>query len=144
MSDEKPRGHILTVTEADDYDPKYPSFNHSVECLNVDKCGGWIECDQPHEVDGRSAEDGPDDSDDGAPWKGYSDFVFHGVSHEWQDGYGWTVPYQGCVVAAADHYDAAADIALDHGCGRHEVEDEWDDTDCTLIHVRVLPEESAS
>ncbi|MGV7904208.1 hypothetical protein PJN93_30825, partial [Mycobacterium kansasii] len=87
------------VTKGDDYDPEYPSFNHSVECLNVEKCGGWIGCNDPHEVDGRSAADGPYDCDDDAPWEGCDEFEFHGVLHEWHWGHGWTVPYKGCVVA---------------------------------------------
>ncbi|MBR7191694.1 hypothetical protein [Gordonia sp. SCSIO 19800] len=134
-----PRGHILTVTQCEDFDPEYPSFEYSIECRNVDKCGGWQECREPHEVDGVSAADGPWDCDDDAPWEGLEELEFHGVLHTWHWGHGWTVPYPGCVVAANDAIcDDAHDIALDHGCGRHEVDDDWDDEDCRLIHVRAI------
>ncbi|WNM66368.1 hypothetical protein SEA_CULVER_98 [Gordonia phage Culver] len=141
-----PRGHILTVTKSDDFDPEYPSFDWSIECQNVDKCGGWQECTEKHEVDGVTAGEGPWDCAEGAPWEEQEEFEFHGVLHTWHWGHGWTVPYRGCVVAGSDWIcDHAHDIALDHGCGRHEVEDDWDDMDCYLIHVRALASgESAS
>jgi len=133
-----PRGHILTVTQCEDFDPDCPSFDYSIECQNVDKCGGWIECHKPHEVDGMSAEDGPWDCADDAPWEGYDEFMFHGVLHRWVGWNGWTIPYDGCVVASNEMIgDDAHDIALEHGCGRHVVDDDWDDTDCRLIHVRI-------
>lgn len=139
MSNENPRGHILTVTQCEDFDPEYPSFEYSIECLNVDKCGGWQECRETHEVDGVSAADGPWNCDENAPWEEYDEFAFHGVEHKWVEWHGWTVPYPGCVVADNDFIcDDAHDIALDHGCGRHEVEDDWDDMDCSLIHVKAL------
>ena len=154
-----PRGHILTVVKSNDFDPESPDFDFSIECLNVDECGGWTVCDEKHEVAGRSAlcgpyecdcggEDGPsclgDEPGEGnhprPPWYDQEDFEFHGIVHEWKYGHGWAVPFKGCVVADNDYVcDSAHEIALKHGCGRHEVDDEWDDDfECTLVHVRAL------
>lgn len=130
------RGHILVLTKSDDWDEEHPYFNHQIECLNVEKCGGWAECMKPHEVDGKSANDGPWDADDDDPWIDEEEFTFHGVEHTWHYGYGWTTPFKGCVVAENDAAcDYAHDIGVEHGPGRYVVDDEWDDTDCTLMYV---------
>lgn len=44
----------------------------TVECLAGNGCIGWIECREPHTVDGLDAADGPYDCDDDAPWCGDS------------------------------------------------------------------------
>lgn len=73
------------------------------------------------------------------PWCDEDEFVFHGVPHTWRYGYGWTVPFEGCVVDANDScVDEAYDIAREHGPGTHEVDDDWDETTCYLIWVRTI------
>lgn len=65
----------------------------------------------------------------------------HGVLHEWRWGHGWTVPFEGCVVADNVHRgwsDDASDIAIEHGIGTHVVDDDWDDTDLRLTYVSTL------
>lgn len=130
------RGHHLIVTKSDDWTEDEPDFDHDVVCLDPPSCGGWQECLDPHEVDGVSAAEGPYDSPEDAPWCDEEEFTFHGVLHEWRYGYGWTVPFPGCVVAANDHVcDSAYDIGRRHGEGTYVVDDEWDDTYCTLLYV---------
>lgn len=132
------RGHVLTVTKSDDWHEDQPYFDYSIECLAPEKCGGWQECVEPHEVDGNSAADGPWGSDESAPWFEEDYYVFHDVEHEWRYGYGWTVPFEGCVVAANDSaYDYAHDIGVEHGPGRYVVDDEWDDCSVALLFAGV-------
>lgn len=132
--DEK-RGHRLTLTKDDDFDPEYPYFKGSIDCLVPAKCGGWQECPESHQIDGEPVNDGPWESDESAPWYEQDYFTFHGVEHEWRYGYGWTVPFEGCVVAANDHAsDSTHEIGVEHGEGTFLVDDEWDDTYVTL-HV---------
>lgn len=131
------RGHILTVTGTIDDD----AYEYSVECLNPDLCGGWQECDQPHEVSGISAAGGPYAADESDPWCGVDEFEFHGTVHTWQFGR-WTVPYPGCVVAGNDAVcDSAWDILAEHGQGRYVVDDDWyDEHSCLLLFVSRAPE----
>lgn len=147
------RGHVLTVTKGEDWFPDQPDWSGSITCLNVAQCNGWWECGKPHEVGGVSAADGPYENDcsgehgvstDRAghlPWCDEDEFEFHGVLHTWRWGYGWTVPYPGCVVQTSDAIsDAAYDIGQQYGEGDYLVDDEWDDTSCTLIYAgRVTP-----
>lgn len=71
---------------------------------------------ETHEVDGRPA--------------GRGEYEFHGVLHEWRAGYGWTVPYPGCVVAGAvEDLPDGIDTGVD---GTYPVEAEWDDEWCYL------------
>lgn len=130
------RGHLLTITTTADHTPEDPDFDYSVTCQAPDLCGGWEECLDPHEVDGVSAADGPWDSDETDPWFEEEEFDFHGVTHEWRYGYGWTVPFKGCVVAANDGVcDAADDIGRSRGPGTYPVDDDWDDTSCYLTVI---------
>lgn len=133
------------------------SHEHSIVCPYTGGCGGWVECRQPHEVDGKSASCGPEEcicdheqpsclGEDGGehpPWYDQEDFEFHGVMHTWRHGHGWTVPYDGCIVLYNSSYDLPHEYELP--LGEHEVDAEWDDTDCTLVlvpeaakHTRVL------
>lgn len=134
------RGHVLVITKSDDWHEDQPDFDSAIECQSVEKCGGWWECMDPHEVDGDSAADGPWECDLNAPWNERDEFTFHGFEHTWRYGFGWTVPYEGCIVAQADSVsDYAHDIGHEHGPGRYLVDDDWDDTDCTLIYVSEAP-----
>lgn len=139
------RGHILTLTRSSDWAEDEPYFDHQIECLVPERCGGWQECGETHEVDGLNAADGPWEGDDGAPWFEQEEFVFHGVEHEWRYGYGWTVPFEGCVVAANDSvYENAHEIGCGHGPGRYLVDDDWDDTCCILHLIAPIPGREAS
>jgi hypothetical protein len=130
--------HLLTIEVDTAYAERFPDFEPvnrwSIACINPDQCNGWIECDKPHEVDGVNASDGPYDSDDDAPWSGYDEFEFHDEEHSWRDGYGWTVPYKGCVVQG-QYVDLPDELDLSR-LGEWIVEDDWDDTECTLTVVR--------
>lgn len=126
------RGHTLVVEPDDAYAARFPDFppetQMRVECDSPDECGGWTECIQDH----GAGNDVPWVSDEDAPWFEEEDYDFHGVTHTWRSGHGWTVPYKGCVVQEVD---------LDFGhlpIGRYAIEDEWDDTECylTLISER--------
>jgi len=123
--------HIL-VKEIDPDDPG--DFRYRIECQIDGGCGGWLECDEPHEVAGQNAEAGPDDCDPAAPWWGSEEFEFHGVVHTWRyGGHGWTVPHSGCIVAAVD-WVPPEEIEDDLPPGRYEVDDEWDDTEVSLVY----------
>lgn len=138
-----PRGHHLIVTKDEDFDPEYPYFASEVVCLAPAKCGGWQECHEPHEVDGANAGDGPWRASDSDPWADLDRFTFHGVEHEWHGGYGWTVPFHGCVVAENDSVgDFAQEIGREHGEGTYAVMDDWDDGLSALdVIERVTPPE---
>lgn len=134
------REHHLTITPDDDGDDfDTPGWQFEITCLAPTKCGGFQECPDEHQVAGVSAADGPD-ADESAPWFDEEEFEFHGVMHEWRYGFGWTVPFDGCVVSDALNWncDSAADIADRHGAGVHVVDDEWDDSSCTLIWVKTV------
>ena len=107
------------------------------ECPTPQHCTGWIECREPHEVDGESAEDGPYDTTEGQPWDGHDEYEFHGVLHEWRSGFGWTVDYPGCVVAGnLFEVDLPDDIPRPLRPGRWLVDDDWDEIDMYLDVIR--------
>lgn len=124
------------------------SRSYGTKCMATNGCGGWIECRESHEVDGKKADCGPYDCDCGgedgpsclgeteadyAPWYDREEFEFHGVEHTWRYGHGWTVPYTGCIVAWGDYElpDGSEDLPR----GEYQVDDDWDDTDCYLLLV---------
>ncbi|QTJ65003.1 hypothetical protein HYG77_04905 [Rhodococcus sp. ZPP] len=115
-------------------------FDYDLECPGQPHCNGWMECEKPHEFDGFDAANGPDDCIDGCgddedapcdcenlPWSGLFEFEFHGVVHTWRHGYGWTVPYRGCVVLDNDGLETADEITIDQPPGRYLVNDDWQD-----------------
>lgn len=103
---------------------------YGVRCISGNGCTGWLECHEKHEFNGLSAADGPNDCDGTQPWWGVEDFEFHGVTHTWRDGHGWTVPYTGCIV----QYDTFEPPLEAHQIpiGEYEVDDGWMDTSCYL------------
>ncbi|WP_087005977.1 hypothetical protein [Gulosibacter sp. 10] len=152
--------HIITITrdedflkrlsqyrEPDEHD-RSNAYTYSVECTVSGGCGGWQECGKPHEVDGVDASDGPwetpcscayvEADHHSIPWCGEEEFEFHGVLHEWRWGYGWTVPYTGCIIR--DYPPELPDGIDTERDGRWLVDDDWDDTDCYLVLVRELGE----
>lgn len=141
----RPRGHLLHVAKTADWHPDEHDWDIKVTCLNPDRCDGWQECPGNHEQDGISAADGPWEGDEDAPWFEEEEWDFHGVAHTWRYGYGWTVPYPGCVVADNDNVrEQGWEIAEEHGAGVYAVEDEWDDDYVTLNYLRpATPEEIA-
>lgn len=137
---DKPRGHVLVIEPDTAYAERFPDadieYRWRIECLSPEKCGGWQECSESHEVPGVPVNDGPWDSDESAPWFEQDYFTFHGVEHEWRSGYGWTVPFDGCVVAYnSPFYDCPIDPLRP---GRWVVDDEWDDEWMTLVAIEEL------
>lgn len=110
--------------------PEWPDDrDYDVACTDRQRCKGWLECLEPHDVDGRAAGS-PYIGDVADPWWGADEFEFHGVTHTWREGYGWTVPHPGCPAeenGAEPPYGAHL-LPI----GRYEVDDQWDDTSCYL------------
>lgn len=88
---------------------------YRIECLLKGQVHGFEECREPH---------------DGAPGDGDNVHEFHGVTHTYHPGCGWTVPYRGCPVVAAD-WEPPAELH-DLPAGRYPVEDDWDEYAVTL------------
>lgn len=131
------RGHLLSVTKGEDWFPDQPDWNGAVVCLVPALCGGWQTCGHDECRVGS-----PYDADNGAePWYEQEEWEFHGELHTYRYGHDWTVPFPGCVVTESDAvFQAAYDIGQQHGEGTYLVDDEWDDTSCTLIYgKRVTP-----
>lgn len=144
--------HVLVVAVDTAYTERFPDLppvhTWRLECPDGNGCSGFVECDEPHGADGMDAVDGPWDAVEDAPWDGCDEYDFHGQTHTWYDGHGWTVPYPGCVVqgAGCDAPDALGEPDPAGGrrlpLGRWAVEDEWDDTECILLLVG--PEQALS
>lgn len=121
------------------------AYRETITCCVAGGCGGWQVCMEPHEINGVNATDSPygtacscaeaESTTCSIPWCGYDGFEFHGVWHEWRWGYAWTVPYEGCVLAEYDDYELPDGIDTTRD-GRWLVEDDWDDTDCSLMLIR--------
>lgn len=126
--------HILVVEPDTAYAERFPDFppetRWHIECPDGNGCSGWEECDGDHSS---LTEDDQDE--------GYA--TAHGVEHEYRWGYGWTVPYEGCVVAGNDSTEPPDELwkrdedshNLRLPLGRWVVDDDWDETHCTLILV---------
>ena len=128
--------------------PEHPDErSYTIVCIDPQRCVGWSECSEPHEIDGSSASCGPyqcdrpddqpsclgDEPDEGLrprpPWYDQEEFEFHGVVHTWRLGWGWTVPYQGCIVVDAERPSGADDTPI----GVWEIDEEWfDESSCYL------------
>lgn len=127
--------HIVRRSPQYMFDVLYPGepmeYEDSLECPVG--CHGWQECADDHVVPGYDGvNDGPYDSDEDAPWYDQEEFEFHGVLHTWNGmGYGWTVDYEGCVVAGNDW----SDLSLPDREGVWLVDDDWDDHTVTLSEV---------
>lgn len=117
--------HVVTKAIHPD-SPNGSGFVYTVECPGRPSCDGFIECDEKHEIDGVNAYEGPWDCDEGVPWAELEVFEFHGVPHTWHDGYGWSVPYVGCVVRAHPYLaEIADDLLCESPPGRYPVRDHW-------------------
>ena len=105
--------HILTVRADQRYADLYPNkgikYVGSLKCPEGNNCTGFTECDEIHEHEGvRIGDHEAGDCCPGdpsmdppelcSPWCGEEEFEFHGEWHTYQDGYGWTVPFEGCIV----------------------------------------------
>lgn len=151
--DEKFLARLAKYREPDEQDRK-DAWQAHIECTVRGGCGGWEECREPHtSPDGLvDANDGPYDTvcscaesestTCSPPWCGCDEFEFHGVWHEWRWGYGWTVPFEGCVLASNHDFEIPDGIDTTRDA-RWRVEDDWDDIDCylTLIGEAGLDEE---
>jgi len=141
VSETAQHGHVLAIEVDAAYAERFPNasteFRWSVECLDRASCVGWQECNDSHEMPGEPCNDGPWGSEETAPWYEEDEYKFHGAEHTWTPGYGWTIPFDGCVVAEND-----ADCPVyPMRPGRWVVHDEWDDTWLTLelgeeLHTR--------
>lgn len=121
---------IRPVTDEDRAD----AWSCWIECSDPASCPGWTECPESHE--------GFDPEDEESPaFDEYEDVMIHGVSHNWEWGWNWTVPYEGCPVKASDH-DTPDGVVLD-GPRRYLLETEWEDEHCYLTVVRELEVEEA-
>ena len=129
--------HILVKEIDTDYAERLPDFppqyRYLIECPEGNRCEGWAEYREAHEVDGVSANDGPDDCEPEALWAAEEEFDFHGATHTWKYGWGWTVAYPGCVVQGSDFDPPDELYALP--VGRYVVEDDWDDRCCYLQYI---------
>ena len=118
--------HVLVIDDTE-------NNGWTFECPGQPACSGWEECRDPAGHEGFDPED-----EDSPAFDEYEDVEIHGVFHEWQWGYGWTVPFVGCVVdengcdLPYELWDREQDR---YKPGRWIVNDDWDDTDCTLILV---------
>lgn len=106
-------------------------FTYTWECPGPPHCTGFSECHEPHIENGINADhitphdvlDGDDDVTV-PPWDGIEEWTFHGVPHTYHDGYGWTVPYDGCVVEFADL--EVEDALLNEPPGRYAIDVSWE------------------
>lgn len=127
-------GHVLTIKPNDFHTEDDPSWDWEVACTRPERCNGWEECSKDHP--------GMDPTDEESPaYDQYEDVEIHGILHEWQWSYGWTVPYVGCIVNSglADLFDSVYEIARDSGPGEYRVDDDWDDGDCYLAAIEATP-----
>ncbi|MFZ2240593.1 MAG: hypothetical protein WAV90_13850 [Gordonia amarae] len=113
---------------------------YRIICTEPDKCTGWQECPETHAHDGVESLCGPEacecdegepDCVTGRPWESQEDFEFHGTMHTWQNGWGWTVPYEGCVVAD-NGWTEPPEGWRERPIGCHELEVDWDGDECYL------------
>lgn len=136
----------LAEYRAPDEQDRRDAYQATIQCTVEGGCGGWQACDALHEANGLSAEGGPyetvcscaetESTTCSTPWCGHDEFEFHGVEHTWRWSWGWTVPYEGCPVAASDaELPDGIDTERD---GRWLVDDDWDDTSCYLVLVREI------
>jgi len=125
------RLHAVVVREGADHHEDQHHWQGDVYCLTPERCNGFEECAGDH-----TGMD-PDDEDSPAYDRG-DEFEMHGVAHEWHYGYGWTVPYNGCVVQAGWNDslpDEIHELGEAHGPGLHLVDDDWDEGMVTLTRV---------
>lgn len=139
-----PVTHHIVITKSPDWHEDDPCWDGEIVCVTPETCEGWQECLEDHggADPGECPGEHPDDRDaprsEHVPWCDEYEFEFHGVVHTWQYGYGWTVPYQGCVVIGSDEWsdgvsEAADEIGHAHGEGTYEVDVDWWD-ESPVIH----------
>ena len=122
--------HILNVTKIKrDEDGGFVDYEYTIECP-TGTCG-WIECEEDHPCEDHPDGDPDDDCEVCEPVDG-DEHHFHGQCHEYMTCADWTVPYDGCCVDVASDgriFDLVYDLP---STGRYYIDDDWDDTDCTL------------
>jgi hypothetical protein len=123
----------LDTEHAAQFPHSEPHYLYRIECPGRPDCDSRLECSEPHEVDGRTADDGPNDCEDSDPWCGEYEFEFHGVLHLWLSDYGWTAPAERCGADTHPYrHEAASDLLYDHPPGRYPVHVWWDEDDYEL------------
>lgn len=105
-------------------------FTYTWECPGPKHCTGFSECSLPHIHEGTNADevtpfDGGDDKNP-PPWDGLDEWTFHGVPHTYHDGYGWTVPVDGCVLRYYHDWLEVDDALLNDPPGRYAIDIAWE------------------
>lgn len=142
--------HVLTIVRGNDWMPDEPDWDWDLTCVDFNACDGqgWWECGVhlAHTTatykardEGRVLLDHPPACDAPAPgeWNDDEDEILaHGVWHTYRYGWGWTVPYPGCVLVGHDNIaDHVWEIARTEGTGTYLVIEDWDDTDVAALDV---------
>lgn len=120
--------------------PEHPdSRTWTLQCPGGDSCIGWTECRRLH-ICKHGHEILYDDLSFDGPCPGFDDEncidtddeqEFHGETHTYRWGSGWTVPYVGCV--ASECCGGPPDQIDTLPIGEYAVEpDWWDDSACVL------------
>jgi hypothetical protein len=131
--------HYLIIEKDTEYAERFPNFDeerrYRLECPEGNGCSGFSGCNEPHIIDGKNANGGPWDCDEGEPWDGMDAFTFHGEEHTWRSGFGWVVPYKGkCVIAECDWEPPEGADSKPYG--RYPVEDDWfDETSVDILWI---------
>lgn len=122
--------------------PEHPdSRGWHIRCDSPQHCNGWLECTRQHIckhgheiVHDELSIDGPCPGidDDNCIASDEEEAEFHGEWHTYRWGWGWTVPFRGCVVA--ENWDGDLPHGIDSlPIGEHPVEEDWyDDTSVAL------------
>jgi hypothetical protein len=129
--------------------PEHPdSHTWHIRCDDPAHCTGYSECIRMHICKhGHDAVHGFDEDSDDGPCPGHDDpekpncfageeeYQFHGEWHTYRWGWGWTVPFIGCIVSEnwdGDLLDVAGGVSA-LPLGEHPVDEEWyDDTGVSL------------
>lgn len=118
--------------------PEHPDErSYTLMCPDGNGCKGFLRCGEPHWFGGVPVEH--DINQDSSAPRGYEneEREFHGVTHLWREGWGWTVPYEGCIVNYVN-WEYPTGIAQ-YPIGEYDVEDEWIDDSCWVEFANVRP-----
>lgn len=139
--------HTIHITVTDPYFYNSPCWgggtiqrkqaedvSYTIDCPG---CDGWQECHKDHDTHDVDACLTPDTEPCICDPNEDDEFDFHGVTHTYRWGAGWTVPYQGCVIAGSEDTitDFVYETAYTYGPGSYIIEDDWDFYDLYLSVV---------
>ena len=120
--------------------PEHPeSRNWHIRCDDPSRCIGWNECRRQH-ICKHGHDILYDELSPDGPCPGHEhncvgeddEETFHGEDHTHRWGWGWTVPFIGCVVA--ENWDGDLPCGIDSmPIGEYPVDEDWyDDTSVSL------------